>query len=186
MCSACQLLSAALFHLQQWQQQTALTFLLWDNGEHTNRKHNYLTCKQSLLTYIHIFFILISDRELKYGIPVTDEEGNRLGESTNAAQKAIVQVVVSRIGMAVPAMGKAYSFSVWLSLCFYWIPTLCLISINLVRKFISGYSEKHHWVFNWIFWIFSLMQLCKDELKFRINTINLLNVIVWISSLGHV
>ncbi|XP_062852140.1 sideroflexin-3 [Trichomycterus rosablanca] len=43
-------------------------------------------------------------RELKYGIPITDEEGNRLGESTNAAQKAIVQVVVSRIGMAVPAM----------------------------------------------------------------------------------
>ncbi|XP_060781742.1 sideroflexin-3 [Neoarius graeffei] len=43
-------------------------------------------------------------RELKYGIPVTDEEGNRLGDSTSAAQQAIVQVVVSRIGMAVPAM----------------------------------------------------------------------------------
>ncbi|KAG7334164.1 hypothetical protein KOW79_002571 [Hemibagrus wyckioides] len=43
-------------------------------------------------------------RELKYGIPVTDEEGNRLGESASAAQQAIVQVVVSRIGMAVPAM----------------------------------------------------------------------------------
>ncbi|KAI4878414.1 hypothetical protein NFI96_029309 [Prochilodus magdalenae] len=43
-------------------------------------------------------------RELKYGIPVTDEEGNRLGESANAAQQAIAQVVVSRIGMAVPAM----------------------------------------------------------------------------------
>ncbi|KAB5581826.1 hypothetical protein PHYPO_G00180080 [Pangasianodon hypophthalmus] len=43
-------------------------------------------------------------RELKYGIPVTDEEGNRLGESPSAAQQAIVQVVVSRIGMAVPAM----------------------------------------------------------------------------------
>ncbi|TSW48784.1 Sideroflexin-1 [Bagarius yarrelli] len=43
-------------------------------------------------------------RELKYGIPVTDEEGNRLGESANAAKQAIVQVVVSRIGMAVPAM----------------------------------------------------------------------------------
>ncbi|XP_019715361.1 sideroflexin-3 isoform X2 [Hippocampus comes] len=44
-------------------------------------------------------------RELKYGIPVTDENGNRLGESVNAAQQAIMQVVVSRIGMAVPAMG---------------------------------------------------------------------------------
>ncbi|XP_066535507.1 sideroflexin-3 [Hoplias malabaricus] len=43
-------------------------------------------------------------RELKYGIPVTDEEDNRLGESANAARQAIAQVVVSRIGMAVPAM----------------------------------------------------------------------------------
>ncbi|KAM6956357.1 sideroflexin-3 [Aplochiton taeniatus] len=43
-------------------------------------------------------------RELKYGIPVTDESGNRLGESPNAAKQAIAQVVVSRIGMAVPAM----------------------------------------------------------------------------------
>uniref|UniRef100_A0A8C2G4R8 Sideroflexin-3 n=1 Tax=Cyprinus carpio TaxID=7962 RepID=A0A8C2G4R8_CYPCA len=43
-------------------------------------------------------------RELKCGIPVTDAEGKRLGESSKAAQQAIVQVVVSRIGMAVPAM----------------------------------------------------------------------------------
>lgn len=43
-------------------------------------------------------------RELKHGIPITDAEGKRLGESTKAAQQAIVQVVVSRIGMAVPAM----------------------------------------------------------------------------------
>uniref|UniRef100_A0A3P9HL21 Sidoreflexin n=2 Tax=Oryzias TaxID=8089 RepID=A0A3P9HL21_ORYLA len=43
-------------------------------------------------------------RELKYGIPVMDENGNRLGESANAAKQAIAQVVVSRIGMAVPAM----------------------------------------------------------------------------------
>lgn len=45
-------------------------------------------------------------RELKVGIPITDENGNRLGESTAAAQKAIFQVVVSRIGMAAPAMGE--------------------------------------------------------------------------------
>ncbi|XP_066549215.1 sideroflexin-3 [Amia ocellicauda] len=43
-------------------------------------------------------------RELKLGIPVMDEEGRRLGESTTAARQAIAQVVVSRIGMAVPAM----------------------------------------------------------------------------------
>ncbi|NWI79345.1 SFXN1 protein, partial [Pteruthius melanotis] len=47
---------------------------------------------------------LMRQRELKLGIPVTDENGNRLGESTAAAQKAIFQVVVSRIGMAAPAM----------------------------------------------------------------------------------
>uniref|UniRef100_S4R4A2 Sideroflexin-1 n=1 Tax=Petromyzon marinus TaxID=7757 RepID=S4R4A2_PETMA len=43
-------------------------------------------------------------RELKCGIPVFDEQGKRLGESTNAAQQAITQVVVSRIGMAAPGM----------------------------------------------------------------------------------
>ncbi|XP_068544420.1 sideroflexin-3 isoform X2 [Anas acuta] len=47
---------------------------------------------------------LMRQRELKLGIPVTDENGNRLGESVAAAQKAILQVVVSRIGMAAPAM----------------------------------------------------------------------------------
>lgn len=44
-------------------------------------------------------------RELKHGIPVTDENDNRLGESSNAAQQAITQVVVSRILMASPGMG---------------------------------------------------------------------------------
>ncbi|XP_041079826.1 sideroflexin-1-like [Polyodon spathula] len=43
-------------------------------------------------------------RELKYGIPVTDENDNRLGESTKAAQQAITQVVISRILMAAPGM----------------------------------------------------------------------------------
>ena len=44
-------------------------------------------------------------RELKHGIPITDENDNRLGESTKAAQQAISQVVVSRILMASPGMG---------------------------------------------------------------------------------
>ncbi|KAF6281323.1 sideroflexin 1 [Rhinolophus ferrumequinum] len=42
--------------------------------------------------------------ELKVGIPVTDENGNRLGESAHAARQAITQVVVSRILMAAPGM----------------------------------------------------------------------------------
>ncbi|XP_070790055.1 sideroflexin-1 isoform X3 [Pituophis catenifer annectens] len=47
---------------------------------------------------------LMRQRELKYGIPITDENGNRLGESSKAAQQAIVQVVISRILMAAPGM----------------------------------------------------------------------------------
>lgn len=47
----------------------------------------------------------LSSRELQHGIPITDENDNRLGESTKAAQQAISQVVVSRILMASPGMG---------------------------------------------------------------------------------
>ncbi|XP_035570996.1 sideroflexin-1 isoform X1 [Canis lupus baileyi] len=47
---------------------------------------------------------LMRQRELKIGIPVTDENGNRLGESANAAKQAITQVVISRILMAAPGM----------------------------------------------------------------------------------
>ncbi|XP_028353499.1 sideroflexin-1 isoform X4 [Physeter macrocephalus] len=49
---------------------------------------------------------LMRQRELKVGIPVTDENGNRLGESANAAKQAITQVVVSRILMAAPGMDE--------------------------------------------------------------------------------
>lgn len=47
---------------------------------------------------------LMRQRELKVGIPVTDANGKRLGESANAAQQAIAQVVISRILMAAPGM----------------------------------------------------------------------------------
>uniref|UniRef100_A0A7M4F347 Sideroflexin-3 n=1 Tax=Crocodylus porosus TaxID=8502 RepID=A0A7M4F347_CROPO len=47
---------------------------------------------------------LMRQRELKLGIPILDKDGNRLGESRAAARQAIAQVVVSRIGMAAPAM----------------------------------------------------------------------------------
>lgn len=50
-------------------------------------------------------FDLLVFRELQHGIPITDENDNRLGESTKAAQQAITQVVVSRILMASPGMG---------------------------------------------------------------------------------
>jgi tricarboxylate carrier len=43
-------------------------------------------------------------RELMQGIPIFDENGNRVGESTKAASKAISQVVISRIIMAMPGM----------------------------------------------------------------------------------
>uniref|UniRef100_A0A3Q3IQR6 Sidoreflexin n=1 Tax=Monopterus albus TaxID=43700 RepID=A0A3Q3IQR6_MONAL len=49
---------------------------------------------------------LMRQRELQHGIPITDEKDIRLGESTKAAQQAISQVVVSRILMAAPGMGK--------------------------------------------------------------------------------
>ncbi|CAF0943934.1 unnamed protein product [Didymodactylos carnosus] len=42
--------------------------------------------------------------EIRDGIAVFDENGKRVGESSNAAKKAISQVVLSRIGMAVPGM----------------------------------------------------------------------------------
>ncbi|KAL8561472.1 Sideroflexin-1 [Nucella lapillus] len=43
-------------------------------------------------------------REITNGIPVFDENGNRLGESSRAASSAISQVVVSRVMMATPGM----------------------------------------------------------------------------------
>lgn len=43
-------------------------------------------------------------KELREGIPVFDENGNRLGQSKVAAKWAITQVVFSRIAMAMPGM----------------------------------------------------------------------------------
>lgn len=42
--------------------------------------------------------------EIRDGIAVFDKDGVRVGESSYAAKKAITQVVLSRIGMAVPGM----------------------------------------------------------------------------------
>ncbi|CAF3287355.1 unnamed protein product [Rotaria socialis] len=42
--------------------------------------------------------------EIRDGIAVFDKDGKRVGESSQAAKNAITQVVLSRIGMAVPGM----------------------------------------------------------------------------------
>jgi len=39
-----------------------------------------------------------------HGIPVFTDDGERVGQSTSAARKAIFQVVVSRVFMATPGM----------------------------------------------------------------------------------
>jgi tricarboxylate carrier len=43
-------------------------------------------------------------KELQEGIAIVDEEGNKLGASKSCAKVAISQVIMSRIGMAVPGM----------------------------------------------------------------------------------
>ena len=45
-------------------------------------------------------------REVTHGIPVFTADGERVGQSTKAAQKAISLVVVSRVIMATPGMCK--------------------------------------------------------------------------------
>lgn len=49
-------------------------------------------------------------------MPLVDDNGNKLGESKIAAQRGILAVVLSRIGMASPGMGESnYFFYVFLS-----------------------------------------------------------------------
>jgi hypothetical protein len=45
-------------------------------------------------------------REIQQGVPVSDINGNRLGNSKTAAQRGIALVTFSRIGMAAPGMGE--------------------------------------------------------------------------------
>uniref|UniRef100_A0A4X2LAF4 Sidoreflexin n=1 Tax=Vombatus ursinus TaxID=29139 RepID=A0A4X2LAF4_VOMUR len=47
---------------------------------------------------------LMREREIRMGIPVTDDSGHKLGYSSKAAQKGIFQVVISRIVMAFPSL----------------------------------------------------------------------------------
>ncbi|XP_023676227.1 sideroflexin-2 [Paramormyrops kingsleyae] len=47
---------------------------------------------------------MMRQQEILNGIAVTDENGNKLGHSRNAAIKGITQVVISRITMAAPGM----------------------------------------------------------------------------------
>lgn len=49
---------------------------------------------------------LMRQKEIKEGIEVFDEEGNKIGQSKIAAKKAIREVVFSRIAMASPGMSE--------------------------------------------------------------------------------
>lgn len=51
-------------------------------------------------------------RELKTGVTIIDENGNRLGESTKAAQQGIAAVTISRVAMSMPGMGNLLKFKV--------------------------------------------------------------------------
>jgi hypothetical protein len=44
------------------------------------------------------------NQELKKGITIETEDGEKVGFSTNAAFAAVSQVIPSRVGMAAPAM----------------------------------------------------------------------------------
>jgi hypothetical protein len=48
-------------------------------------------------------------REVQEGVPVSDVNGNKLGDSKIAAQRGIALVTFSRIGMAAPGMGEYHS-----------------------------------------------------------------------------
>uniref|UniRef100_A0A8C9WB02 Sidoreflexin n=1 Tax=Scleropages formosus TaxID=113540 RepID=A0A8C9WB02_SCLFO len=83
---------------------------------------------------------LMRQRELKYGIPITDDNDNRLGESKHAAQQAITQVVVSRILMAAPGMDNCVLYFQkfpWMSapiqvgLVGFWRMDFCGISSSM-------------------------------------------------------
>ena len=50
---------------------------------------------------------MMRQKELQSGIPVFDEDDNRIGESKVAAKSAILQVAVSRVIMAMPGMSKS-------------------------------------------------------------------------------
>ncbi|CAL8263813.1 unnamed protein product [Lota lota] len=82
----------------------------WDQSTFTGRAKHFFTAtdpRNILLSneQLESTHKIITDyRELKHGIPTTDENDNRLGESTKAAQQAISQVVVSRILMVSPGM----------------------------------------------------------------------------------
>jgi hypothetical protein len=52
---------------------------------------------------------IFSSRELKNGVPVSDDNGKVYGNSVNAAQQGIAQVTMSRIFMACPGE-FCYSF----------------------------------------------------------------------------
>lgn len=57
------------------------------------------------------FFQTSFSRELQNGTPVFDSNNNELGYSRRAARKGILQVIVSRIFMPIPALGEIEGLS---------------------------------------------------------------------------
>lgn len=55
-------------------------------------------------TNTNLVNVISSTRELQTGIPISDEKGNKLGDSKKAATTAIGLTTFSRIGMASPGM----------------------------------------------------------------------------------
>lgn len=49
---------------------------------------------------------LMRQKELREGIEVSDADGNKIGQSKEAAKKAIREVITSRVAMASPGMSK--------------------------------------------------------------------------------
>ena len=77
--------------------------------------------------------------EFKDGIVLTDESGKKVGESTAVAPYAIAQVTLSRIGIAVPNLGKSpiihfetaiFLFSVFTPMIMNWLERYQAIKIR--------------------------------------------------------
>lgn len=73
-------------------------------------------------------------RELKYGTPIYDINGNKLGYSKVAAQYGIGQVILSRIAMALPGMGKSLNNAIFLIVAISFVSVITPIVMDYLEK----------------------------------------------------